>query len=194
MLAVLLNLRALAQDDGLPNDGRINRVHHFGGDALYCVDRNYIPTHQYADFGQGGIRLLDIRGQERWFVPAAVIHAATELALQTGQGQLVATGQGTYGPVNLWTYTQPNGDIFFIFNGVDEYGKPNSMEFKFCLPIGPIPPEEDEPDEEDEPVSTSTRQRGPTSTPTNTPTDSLADTPTDTPTNTPTDTPTDTPG
>jgi hypothetical protein len=120
-------------------DGRINQVTHFGGDALYCVDRNFVATNQYSDFGQGGFRLLDSKGQELWFVPAADVAAAVAEAKETGKGVLVASGRGTYGPVTIHTYVTGEGDDYFVFSGYDEYGKPNSLTFKFCIPVGPIP-------------------------------------------------------
>ncbi len=141
LAAGLFGTLTLAQD-GLPTDLRINLVHHFGGDVLYCVDRFFNPTTQYSDDGLGGFRLLDIDGQVLWFVPTTpTIHDATERSIATGQGQLVARGQGTYGPVELWTYVNPDGDTFFTFYGFDEYVKPNQISFKFCEPVGPGQPE-----------------------------------------------------
>lgn len=122
-------------------DGRINQVHHFGGDALYCVDRNMNPTMQYSDWGEGGFRLLDMHGQELWFVPAQTIGAAVAEAKATGGGVLVATGSGTYGLTSIYTYVTDDGDDYFVFNGYDEYGKPNSIEWKFCMPVLPGVPE-----------------------------------------------------
>jgi len=74
-LALVILLASVTLAD-LPDDGRINVVHHFGGDALYCVDRNMNPTKQYSDFGEGGFRLLNTHGQVLWFVPASVVDVA----------------------------------------------------------------------------------------------------------------------
>lgn len=120
-------------------DGRINQVAHFGGDALYCVDRNMQATNQYSDSGEGGFRLLSMSGQELWFVPTEVIAAAVAEAKETGKSVLVATGNGTYGPTRIDAYTTGDGDDYFVFIGYDEYGKPNSVEWKFCIPVGPAP-------------------------------------------------------
>jgi hypothetical protein len=122
-------------------DGRINQVAHFGGDALYCVDRNMNPTTQYSDWGEGGFQLLSMTGQVLWFVPAEQIAAAVAEAKATGGGVLVGTGDGSYGPTSIYTYLTADGDDYFVFNGYDEYGKPNSIEWKFCTPVSPGAPE-----------------------------------------------------
>ena len=148
LLMVGLGVSLVAgEEDLVQPDGRINQVTHFGGDALYCVDRDFEVTDQYSDFGQGGFRLLDLHGQELWFVPAIEISAAVAEAKTTGEGVLVGEGAGTYGPVSIWTYVSGVHDDYFIFTGFAEYRKPNSVTFKFCIPVGP-----DVPEEEDEPV------------------------------------------
>ena len=138
-----------AVDDLVQPDGRVNQVAHFGGDALYCVDRDFVPTHQYSDFGQGGFRLLDIDGQELWFVPALQISAAVAEAKATGKGVLVGEGRGSYGPTSIYTYVTSDGDDYFIFSGYDEFSKLNSLTFKFCIPVGPIPHPPGTGDDED---------------------------------------------
>jgi hypothetical protein len=150
MLALLVGgiAPAAAADNLVQPDGRINQVAHFGGDALYCVDRDFIPTNQYSDFGQGGFRLLNMEGQELWFVPAAQISAAVAEAKETGKGVLVAEGYGSYGPVTIYTYVTDENDDYFVFSGYDEFGKPNSLTFKFCIPVGPIPGEPGEAGED----------------------------------------------
>lgn len=139
LIAGLVLGLSLAAAQGLVQpDGRINQVHHFGGDAFYCVDRNFNPTHQYSDFGEGGFRLLNLHGQELWFVPATLV--AEQMAdVTAGGGVLIASGPGTYGTFYLWGFRDEAGDDFFQLTGVDEYGKPNTMEFKFCIPVGPVP-------------------------------------------------------
>lgn len=139
LLLVMTGTTLASAQNPVHRDGRINQVAHFGGDALYCVDRNFVPTNQYSDFGDGGFRLLNMSGQELWFVPAAQIAIAVAEAKETGQGTLVAEGQGSYGPVRIHVYVTAAGDDYFVFTGYDEYGKQNSLTFKFCIPVGPIP-------------------------------------------------------
>jgi hypothetical protein len=119
-------------------DPRINQYHHFGGDALYCVDKNKVATNDFATMlDDGGFRLLDATGNvELWFVPDEVIEAAIEQAKQTGGGVFVAAGNGSYGPVSLWTYVLDKV-VHFVFTGYDEHGKPNSMDFTECTPLFP---------------------------------------------------------
>jgi hypothetical protein len=148
ILLLLVGAQFVAAQDLIQPDGRINQVAHFGGDALYCVDSDFVATNQYSDFGAGGFRLLDSKGQELWFVPAATISAAVAEAKETGKGVIVAEGRGTYGPVVIYAYVTDENDDFFVFTGYDEYGKPNSLEFKFCIPVGPMPPPASEDDDD----------------------------------------------
>lgn len=141
LLLIMMSATLVSAQNVVQPDGRINQVAHFGGDSLYCVDGNFTPTNQYSDFGAGGFRLLNSGGQELWFVPSAVISAAVAEAKETGKGVLVAEGMGSYGPVRIYTYVTGAGDDYFVFSGYDEFGKPNSVEFKFCIPVGPVPQE-----------------------------------------------------
>jgi hypothetical protein len=137
-----------AADNLIQPDGRINQVAHFGGDALYCVDSNFSATTNYAEMiDDGGFRLLDIGGQVLWFVPAADILAAIDASVESKSTVEVASGQGTYGPVYLYTYFDGK-DQQFVFSGYDEYGKPNSLTFIPCIPVGPIPGEPGEAGED----------------------------------------------
>jgi len=141
LLAGVVVVSAVDPFPGLPNDGRINVVHHFGGDALYCVDANGNPTDQFSDNNLGGIKLLNIDGQQLWFVSAADIEAAILLAEATpGLGVEVITAPGSYGPSFLYVFAdqEEDGIIKFQFTAFDEWGKTNTMEFKFCEPVGPI--------------------------------------------------------
>ncbi len=125
---------------GLPSDGRINVVAHFGGDALYCVDGDFMPTYQYSDLGAGGIRLLNQNGAQLWFVPASEIAPkVAEAQTNGGQGVLIGQGQGTYGPTTLYVYIDSTGNIRFSFTGYDEWGKTNTLEWTSCQPVGPAP-------------------------------------------------------
>lgn len=141
LMFVLMGASLTAAQDFIQPDGRLNQVTHFGGDAFYCVDRDFMPTQQYSDFGDGGFRLLNAQGQELMFIPALQISAAVAEAKETGKGVLVGEGMGTYGPVQVYTYVTNENDDYFIFSGYDEYGKPNAIEFKFCIPVGPEPEE-----------------------------------------------------
>jgi len=143
IVALLIGAFAVSADPfpGLPDDGRVNIVHHFGGDALYCVDRDMNPTDQFSDDNFGGMRLLDIHGQELWFLDAATIEdfvAQAEAAPGTGIEMLALPS--TYGISYLYTFAdlQEDGIIKFVFVANDEWNKSNSMEFKFCEPVGPI--------------------------------------------------------
>ena len=150
LMFVFMGATLVAGEDMVQPDGRLNQVTHFGGDAFYCVDRDFLPTQQYSDFGAGGFRLLNSGGQELWFIPALQISAAVAEAKETGKGVLVAEGMGTYGPTSVYTYVTGENDDYFIFSGYDEFGKPNSITFKFCIPVGPIPEEPGTPEVEEE--------------------------------------------
>ncbi|MBC7811609.1 MAG: hypothetical protein H7175_10705, partial [Burkholderiales bacterium] len=52
----------------------------------------------------------------------------------------VITAPGSYGPSFLYVFAdqEEDGIIKFQFTGFDEWGKTNTMEFKFCEPVGPI--------------------------------------------------------
>ncbi len=58
LMFVFMGATLVAGEDMVQPDGRLNQVTHFGGDAFYCVDRDFLPTQQYSDFGAGGFRLL----------------------------------------------------------------------------------------------------------------------------------------
>jgi hypothetical protein len=114
------------------DDGRINQVHHFGGDALYCVDANGLSTNQYADFA--AFRLLNISGSILWEVSAETL---SEALATPDQGVLIAQGSGSFGPAWLWGVAPTGSDPVFTFMGYDEYGKSNSMTFTGCQSVGP---------------------------------------------------------
>ncbi len=139
-LILILTGATLAAGQGMVQpDGRINQVAHFGGDAFYCVDSSFISTPNYPEMiDGGGFRLLNSGGQELWFVPAADILAAITESLANETAVLVAEGQGTYGPVRLYTYFDGNAQQF-VFSGYDEFGKTNSLTFVPCTPVGPTP-------------------------------------------------------
>ena len=116
-------------------DGRINQLAHFGGDALYCIDDAFNPTINVSPSGIQGFRLLDIHGQVLWTILAADIAAAIEAVEAGAASALIGTGSGTYGPTALYVTFATNGGTF-LFTGYDEYGKPNSLTFHGCTPVG----------------------------------------------------------
>ena len=132
VVATILTATALVAE---PKDGRLNIETHFGGDALYCVDVNLNPTTVYPSDGKGGLRLLNIGGTEKWFIPAATILAKVAEATAGGAGVEVANGWGTYGPAVLYVYVE-GGVPKFTFVGWDEHGKQNSFMFSWCDPVG----------------------------------------------------------
>ncbi|MBI1257212.1 MAG: hypothetical protein GC204_07050 [Chloroflexi bacterium] len=169
-------------------DGRINEVAHFGGDALYCVDANHNPTDQLPTTDPKGFRLLNMNGQELWYVPGHDVEAALAKSVIGGDWELIAEGSGSYGPVSLHTYNVggPNG-IFYVFTGYDEHGKTNSLTFQSCRvgpAVGSLPTAS---------LSASVAPTdGPSPTPSSTPTDGPSPTASDTATATSTGTATDT--
>jgi hypothetical protein len=147
-LAVALALVALVSISGtdadLPqdkspfaSDGRINVVHHFGGDVLYCVNEDLAPTNEFFTTTDGGMQVLNINGQLLWFVEAEVILEKVAAAEPGGGNVLVAEGTGTYGPVALYTYKPDAETVRFIFVGMDEHGKTNQIDFEGCTPVNP---------------------------------------------------------
>lgn len=117
-----------------PDDGRINIVAHFGGDAIYCVTASGYPTGDLAS-ADGGFRVLDIDGQLLWSIPADVITAAIADASLMSNGVRIADGFGTYGPATLYVAVVEDTPIF-TYVGTDEYGKQNQLEFRNCEPVG----------------------------------------------------------
>jgi hypothetical protein len=146
LILVLSGASLVSAKQLVHEDGRLNQVHHFGGDALYCVDANTVATNSYPKMlDGGGFQLLSSSGQELWFVPAEDILAAIEESLDAEGGVLIAQGMGTHGPARLYTYFDGNVQ-HFVFSGYDEHGKPNMFDFTGCTPVGPIP--QPEPEEE----------------------------------------------
>ena len=134
LFAIALVIAAVAALSGVvttrayEDDGRLNLVHHLGGDAVFCAGADMTASDSFAN---GGIRLLSQDGQELFFVPAAVINAAPELPLVDTR---IAQGWGTYGIVELWRLT--NGDFSLI--GQDEHGKQYIFQWTNCTQVGPI--------------------------------------------------------
>jgi hypothetical protein len=157
-LSIFLLLSALlfsvTQVAAQEEDLRINHSHHFGGDVLYCLDGSRQQTSTFFEPGAGGgFQLLNMGGQEIWFVDAETVLAAVEAAKVSGAVELVAQGFGTYGPVELYVGIGENDTPFFTFIGYDEHGKVNSLTFQFCQSVrpgnfgdDPEPPAPAEPD------------------------------------------------
>ena len=138
MLAISRTVADVPRDSSpVATDGRINVVHHFGGDVLYCVDENYAPTNEFFTDNNGGFELLNINGEPLWFVEAETVLAKVAEAFPGGPNVLVAEGQGTYGSVALYTYKVNDIVIRFIFVGMDEHGKTNQIDFEGCTPVNP---------------------------------------------------------
>lgn len=113
-LALFSGLMLVAAQE---SDGRVNPVEHVGGAAVYCVDELFSPAAHWND---GGIRVLDAKGQELLFAPAADIEAAGN---PPKEPVLVGSGANAFGTLELLVL--PNTD--FQLNGTDEHGK--SFEF-----------------------------------------------------------------
>jgi len=115
-------------------DGRVNPTTHFGGDALFCVDRNLNVSANWWDEGEGGMLLLNENGQQLWLAPAVDIKAAADAALAApGTSQFIGSGDGTYGTASLSVYYDAGSETyFFTLAGYDEFGKPNALTFASC--------------------------------------------------------------
>jgi len=110
---------------------RINQVHHFGGDALYC------------DQDQG-CWLLDKNGNLLWELSQEALDAAMATACETGTSQFIEAGMGTYGPSVIGVSCYVGFDPFLTYVGYDEWGKINEMQFS--PNYAPISPELSSPE------------------------------------------------
>jgi len=115
-------------------DGRVNPVEHVGGAAVYCVDADFNPAPYW---NEGGIRVLDARGQELLFTPAEDIQNAGG---EPGEPVQVGSGANAFGPLELWLL--PKGT--FQLNGTDEWGKAFEFVWGGCgytveAPVTPAP-------------------------------------------------------
>jgi hypothetical protein len=81
-----------------------------------------------SDWDRGGIRVLDINGNEVLFVPSADIIAVGD---NPAENTLLGAANG------LELYRLVGGG--FQLNGLDEHGQLFEFIFYNCLPIGPIP-------------------------------------------------------
>jgi hypothetical protein len=120
-------------------DKRLNQVHHFGGDAFYCVDANKTPTNDWSTMiAGGGFLLRSMGGQELYFWSAADILAAVQQSQATGGGGVpLVVGQGTYGPAYIYLFSLSDAVIDGELTAHDEHGKTETMPFRFCNVVGP---------------------------------------------------------
>ena len=125
LIAVIAHIVTAAPD----SDGRINVAPHLGGDVMYCVDGSKNAT---SEPNGAGLRLLNLHGQELFYVSPAQIDAVPEFP---AQNTLIAQGSGSNGPISL--YRLSNGE--FQLNGMDEHGKPFFFSWSDCTPVNPIP-------------------------------------------------------
>ncbi len=155
ILVVIMGVALTAAQDLIHPDGRLNQIAHFGGDAFYCVDADKNPTNDLEAFEEdGGFLLLDANGQELWFVAAADVAEAVATLEADSEPVLIASGQGSYGPVELYVYLAGD-EPEFVFIGYDEHGKSNSLTFRGCSPVGPGP-DPDQPEAAEDPTPTAT--------------------------------------
>ena len=134
-------LMLLALQVALAEDDRINQVHHFGGDALYCDE-------------DSGCWLLDMNGNLLWEVPQEEIDEAMAAACETGMTQSIEAGMGTYGPSVIRVSCYEGYDPFLTYVGYDEWGKLNEMRFSPSYePVNAPPETEPEPEPVVDPCS-----------------------------------------
>lgn len=100
----------------LAEDNRINQVHHFGGDALFCTTDD-------------GCYLLNAAGEQLWNVTQEAIDAALTAACEAGESLFIDAGIGTYGPNTIGVSCYEGMEPTLQFYGYDEWGKPNTMPF-----------------------------------------------------------------
>lgn len=112
LLAGILTLMALTA----LADGRINVVHHFGGDALYCTPER-------------GCWMLNMYGHLLWEQPQSIIEEAMTTACISSVSHYIEVGVGTYGPVTLKFSCYAGIDPSITMTGYDEWGALNSMTF-----------------------------------------------------------------
>ncbi|MAS33334.1 MAG: hypothetical protein CL610_04970 [Anaerolineaceae bacterium] len=107
---LLLSLQAVLADE------RINQVHHFGGDTLYCTQAD-------------GCWLVNMQGETLWEVSQATIDDALAAACETGTSGYIEAGMGTYGPSTIGVSCYLGYDPSLKLIGYDEWGKVNTMLF-----------------------------------------------------------------
>ena len=125
----------------MAQDGRINVVHHFGGDVLYCNLED-------------GCSMVNMQGELLWEVSEADIDAAMATACETREAQIIEPGNGTYGPATLEIACYEGYEPSLTLSSWDEWGKPNAMQFGAdYAPVYPAPSEESSTGQPSEPAS-----------------------------------------
>ena len=120
MIVIIGSGLAQAQDDG-----RINLVGHFGGDALYCDEVD-------------GCTLLNTNGEALWNVPHAVINETFTEACDAGISFEIEAGMGTHGPSVLVISCYEGYEPSLKLKAYDEHGKIN--EIRFPQDYSPVKP------------------------------------------------------
>ena len=128
LVGIMMLFMGLALVAAQETDGRVNNGAHVGGAAVYCVDATFTPADNWSD---GGIRVLDARGQELLFAPAADIKAEGDPPVEVIQ---VGSGANAYGTLEL--YYRP--DSKFELHGTDEHGKAFVFEWGGCGYQAPV--------------------------------------------------------
>ncbi len=122
VLCLIIFVAALGASSALA-DARINQVHHFGGDVLYCTTED-------------GCWFVNIKGEPLWEVEQSVITDALADACESGEAQVIEAGAGTYGPSQLVVGCPSSITLV----GFDEWGKQNTMQFTpDYQPVNPAP-------------------------------------------------------
>lgn len=117
MLVCIVILLLLSAFQGvLAEDNRINQVHHFGGDSLYCDEDR-------------GCWMLNSDGDLLWEVPQATIDDLFEIACASGMSEFIDAGLGTYGPATIGISCYDGYEPTLKLTGYDEWGKLNTLSF-----------------------------------------------------------------
>lgn len=130
---VVIGLLALVMSrpaSGSSDDGRLNGAAHLGGAAVYCVDGDGKPTH---DYPSRGIQVWQSGGNLLLNVSAADIDQVLE---KPATNTLIKSGKGPYGALELYRLT--SGE--FQLNGYDEHRKAFEFRWNGCLPVNPPAP------------------------------------------------------
>lgn len=134
VLILLVGMTAVAAQQLIQPDGRLNQIAHFGGDALYCMDDSDNVTNDSATFAY--FLLRDKTGQPLWTLSRDIVEEGLGQIRPGGTAVQLGHGQGSYGPVDMYGNSADDGSPYFIFIGYDEYGKENRLIFYACTPVG----------------------------------------------------------
>ena len=116
VLSLLVLLILVGVQGAFAEDNRINQVHHFGGDAIFCDS-------------EVGCYLLNADGEQLWNVSQEAIEAAMTAACESGESQFIDAGIGTYGPNTIGVSCYEGMEPTLKFYGYDEWGKLNTLQF-----------------------------------------------------------------